>query len=132
MNWALNPFWQSSLLAAMKSARASSCLPNSLISLNPVKLSWTTPLRLPREFCCFSNRGWDFFTIILEMTTEPMMISMEARAIFHWMENIMATARVSPKMALSIWAKLCCRALDMVSMSLVTRLMVSPRGCWSK
>ena len=54
------------------------------------------------------------------------------KTYFHWMENIMATARVSPKMALSIWAKLCCRALDMVSMSLVTRLMVSPRGCWSK
>ena len=44
----------------------------------------------------------------------------------------MTTTKTTVSNDVSSWLMVCCRVWLMLSMSLVTRLSSSPRGCWSK
>jgi hypothetical protein len=48
------------------------------------------------------------------------------------MLNIIASTPTTVSTDVSSWLSVCCRLCAMLSMSLVTRLSSSPRGCWSK
>ena len=48
------------------------------------------------------------------------------------MTNIIVTTPTTVSSEVSSWLIVCCSVCEMLSMSLVTRLSTSPRGCWSK
>ena len=45
------------------------------------------------------------------------------------MTNIMTSTPTTVSSEVSSWLIVCCRLVEMLSMSLVTRLSTSPRGC---
>ena len=58
--------------------------------------------------------------------------SSEMSASSGLIQSIIASTPMIVATDVMIWVRLCCRVLAMLSMSLVTRLSVSPRGCVSK
>ena len=64
----------------------------------------------------------------IEIGTEISAISASSGEI----QNIIASTATTVSREVSSWLIVCCRVWLMLSMSLVTRLSSSPRGCWSK
>ena len=66
------------------------------------------------------------------MTTESGTVSSEIVASSQLIQNIIASTPTTVRNAVMIWVSVCCSVLAMLSMSLVTRDRMSPRGWLSK
>ena len=64
----------------------------------------------------------------IEIGTETSATSASSGEI----QNIIASTAKTVSTEVSSWLIVCCRVWLTLSMSLVTRLSSSPRGCWSK
>ena len=65
-------------------------------------------------------------------TTESGTVSSEIAASSELIQNIMASTPMTVSTAVMICVRVCCSVLAMLSMSLVTRERMSPRGWLSK
>ena len=59
-------------------------------------------------------------------------MSSEITASSGLIQNIITSTPMTVSIEVISWVSVCCRVLEMLSMSLVTRLSRSPRGCVSK
>ncbi|PSK65328.1 hypothetical protein B0E53_02699 [Micromonospora sp. MH33] len=78
------------------------------------------------------NRRCERFAICWVTTTDSGTATRATRASSGEIQNIMASTPTTVSSALSSWLSVCDRVCEMLSMSLVTRLSSSPRGCLSK
>ena len=70
--------------------------------------------------------------ITVVMPTATGMVIRAIRARVGEMQNIITVTPMIVSSEVSSWLRVCCRAWEMLSMSLVTRLSTSPRGNLSK
>ena len=86
----------------------------------PVRRHWSTNMPWLRFITCWAT------TIVTGTVTSATSASS------HEIENIMTTTKTTVSSDVISWLMVCCRVWLMLSMSLVTRLSSSPRGCRSK
>ena len=65
-------------------------------------------------------------------STDSGTATRATRASSGEIQNIMASTPTTVSSEVSSWLRVCWRLVEMLSMSLVTRLSSSPRGCRSK
>ena len=111
---------------------ASCWRPNALTMLWPVCISSTWPLSVPvcahwAAKCCDERLAITTVTAI-----ETGTVSSEMTASSGLIQNMIAMTPMIVHSAVISWVNVCCSELAMLSMSLVTRLSVSPRGWLSK
>ena len=106
--------------------------PNTLTTLWPVNISSTCPLRSPVCSHCAANCFCERLAMRIVTTTEMGTTSTEMRASSQLMENIMTSTPMMVSTAVMSCVRLCCSDCAMLSMSLVMRLRMSPRGWSSK
>ena len=90
------------------------------------------PLSSPVVRHCATNCFCARFPITPVTSTEIGMVIRAIRASSGETTNIMITTPITVSSDVSSWDSVCCRAWEMLSMSLVTRLSSSPRGERSK
>ena len=84
------------------------------------------------------RRHWSMNMPWLRFITAPVTtivigtVTSATSASSHEIENMNATTNTTVSSEVSSWLIVCWRVWLMLSMSLVTRLSSSPRGCWSK
>ena len=107
---------------------ASFCRPNTFTMVWPVKVSSTCPLTLPVRSHWMVNCFCDRFAISMVTMTEIGTVTMQMAASIGLIQNIMPSTPSRVSTDEMICPKVCCMACWMLSMSLVTRLRMSPRG----
>ncbi len=84
------------------------------------------------------RRHWSMNMPWLRFITAPVMtivigtVTSATSASSHEIENMKATTKTTVSSDVISWLIVCWSVWLMLSMSLVTRLSSSPRGCWSK
>ena len=84
------------------------------------------------------RRHWSMNMPWLRFITAPVMsivigtVTRATSASSHEIENMKATTNTTVSSDVISWLIVCWSVWLMLSMSLVTRLSSSPRGCWSK
>ena len=107
---------------------ASSWRPNTFTMLCPVNISSTCPLSVPVRAHCAANCFCERLAIMIVTTTESGIVTSEIAASSGLIQNIMPSMPMMVSTAVMICVRLCCRVCAMLSMSLVTRERMSPRG----
>ena len=106
--------------------------PKTLTRSWPEKVSSMWALSLPVLRHWAMNWPCERFMILavtnIETGTETSAISASSGEI----QNIVDSTATTVSSEVSSWLIVCCRVWLTLSMSLVTRLSSSPRGCWSK
>jgi hypothetical protein len=97
-----------------------------------VKVSSTMPLSSPVLRHCCTNSFCERLAIRAVTTIEIGTVTRAMRASTHEIQNIMTRTATTVSSELSSCERVCCRDWLTLSMSLVTRLSTSPRGCLSK
>ena len=90
------------------------------------------PLSSPVAFHCAMNSFCDRFPITPVTRIDIGMVTRATRASSGEMTNIITVTPITVSSDVSSWLRVCCRAWETLSMSLVTRLSSSPRVCRSK
>ena len=124
--------WKSCSFSWSKVSIASCWRPNALTMLCPVCISSTCPLSLPvcihwAANCCDERLATNTVTAIDRGT-----VSSEMTASSGLIQNMIAMTPMIVHSAVISWVSVCWSEFAMLSMSLVTRLSVSPRGWLSK
>ena len=122
------------LLVVLGERVASACSrwPNTLTSECPVYISSMWPLSLPVVDHCLTNCGWARLPIRATSETDTGTVTSAISASSGEIQNIMASTPTMVSSEVTIWLSVCCRDWARLSMSLVTRLRISPRGWRSK
>ena len=81
---------------------------------------------------CWMNCGWARLPIRATTSTDTGTVTSAISASSGEMTNIMVITPTMVSSEVSIWLRVCCIDWARLSMSLVTRLSISPRGCRSK
>ena len=131
-NWAAKLARYSSPFSASNERCTSSCRPNTLTRAWPVKASSIWALRDPVRRHWATNCRWERRITSPASTIDTGMVTRATSASVGEMANIIATTKTTVSTDVSSWLIVCCRVWDTLSMSLVTRLSSSPRGCRSK
>ncbi len=95
-------------------------------------ISSTWPLRVPVRSHWAANCFCDRLAISTVTTMERGTIRSEITARRGLIQNIMIRTPITVKKAVMSWVRLCWSVWAMLSMSLVTRLRMSPRDSRSK
>ena len=111
---------------------ASSWRPNAFTMLWPVCISSTWPLSLPVWAHWLANWICERLATNTVTTIERGTVSSEITASRGLIHSIIASTPMIVHTAVMSWVIVCWSELAILSMSLVTRLRVSPRGCESK
>ncbi len=111
---------------------ASSRWPNAVTSACPVYISSMWPFRRPVNFHCLMNCGCARLAILRIATAEAGTVTSAIRASSQDTMNISVTTPTIVSSEVTSWLSVCCTDCCRLSMSLVTRLSISPRGCRSK
>ena len=98
----------------------------------PVCISSTWPLSVPVRSHCLANCFWDRLAIRMVTTSAAGTTSREITARSGLIENIMISTPMTVNTEVISWVRLCWSVWEMLSMSLVTRLRMSPRDSRSK
>ena len=105
--------------------------PNALTTACPVNVSSICALSLPVLRHCEMNFGRARFATARMPNTETGTVVSATSASSGEIVNIMIATPMSSSTDVSIWLSVCCRLCATLSMSFVTRLSRSPRGCLS-
>ena len=131
MNWALKLAWNSASLCSVNARFASFRRPKTFTSVCPVYISSMWPLSWPvsptarRSVAAPACRsGHD--------RSRPGTVTSAISASSQEIKNIITSTPTMVSSDMTIWLSVCCRVWAMLSMSLVTRLSISPRGWRSK
>ena len=81
---------------------------------------------------CATNRFCDRLAIAAVRIIEIGIVTSAISASSGEITNISVTTPITVSSEVSNWLSVCCRLVEMLSMSLVTRLSSSPRGAPSK
>ena len=111
---------------------ASSRWPNAVTSACPVYISSMWPFSLPVNFHWLMNCGWARLAILRMATAEAGTVTSAISASSQEMTNISVSTPTIVSSEVTSWLSVCCIDCWRLSMSLVTRLRISPRGCRSK
>ncbi len=130
-NCAPNPAWNSSSLVSANRASTSPCRPNALTRAWPVNASSTCALSMPVCRHWATKRGWERRAMAFVNTTDRGIVSRATSASSGEMMTIIVSTPTTVSSDVSSWLSVCWRLWATLSMSLVTRLKRSPRGCWS-
>ena len=95
-------------------------------------ISSTWPLSVPVHFHCPTNCFWDRLAIAIVTPKESGTVSSAITASRGEIQNIIASTPTTVSTDVMSCVITCCSVVAMLSMSLVTRLSMSPRGRWSK
>ena len=110
----------------------SACRPNTLTRSWPVKVSSMWALRRPVRRHCWMNIPCERFMIRAVTTIVIGTVTSATSASVGEIQNIIDITPMTVSSEVSIWLIVCWSDWLTLSMSLVTRLSSSPRGCWSK
>ena len=122
----------SSSFLAWNAASTSRCRPKTLTSSCPVNASSIWPFSSPVCFHWAMNCCCDRLAIWPVTTTDSGTATSATSASSGEIQNIMTSTPTTVSSEVSSWLSVCWRVCEMLSMSLVTRLSSSPRGCLSK
>jgi hypothetical protein len=111
---------------------ASRWRPKTVTMACPVCISSTCPLSVPVMAHWAANCFCERLAIMTVTTTEAGTARREMRASNGLMRTIMTSTPTTVRTEVMSWVRLCWRVWPMLSMSLVTRLSVSPRAWLSK
>ena len=89
-------------------------------------------LSSPVTFHCAMNSFCDRLPITVVTRIETGMVNSAISASSGETTIIIAVTPITVSSEVSSWLRVCCRAWETLSMSLVTRLSSSPRVCLSK
>ncbi len=109
----------------------SCCWPNTFTSACPVNASSICALRVPVCRHWATKRFFDRLVTKRMMNSDVGIVMAATVASRGEMTNIIVRTPISDSTDVSSWLSVCCRLCEMLSMSLVTRLSRSPRGCES-
>ena len=90
------------------------------------------PLSLPVVDHCRTNCGCARLPIRAARKTDSGTVTSAISASSDEIRNIMVSTPTMVSSDVTIWLSVCCRVWARLSMSLVTRLRISPRGWRSK
>ena len=90
------------------------------------------PFSLPVVDHCRTNCGCARLPIQVTIRTEAGTVTSAISASSHEIQNIIASTPTIVSSEVTTWLRVCCSDWARLSMSLVTRLRISPRGCRSK
>ena len=121
--------WYSSSFLAANRSSTSCCRPKALTSAWPVNVSSTCALSAPVWRHCATKRGCARLAICLMMVSESGTVTMVITARSGEIVIIITTTPTMVSSEVSSWLSVCWRLWATLSMSLVTRLRRSPRGC---
>ena len=132
MNWARKAASYSLVLRLSNSASTSSRRPKTFTRSCPVNASsmcaFSSPVFAHWAMNCFCER-----LAICWVTTSDTGIDTSAITVSSGeTRNIITRTPTTVSTEFSNWLRVCCRLCCTLSMSLVTRLSSSPRGCLSK
>jgi hypothetical protein len=122
----------SAWLCCSKACSTSRCRPKTLTSSWPVNDSSMCPLSRPVCFHCATNWPCERFAIAFVTNTESGTVTSAIAASSGEIRNIIDSTPATVSNEVSSWLIVCDRVCEMLSMSLVTRLRISPRPCSSK
>ena len=131
-NCAPNDASYSLSFSSAKVRSTSSWRPKTLTSAWPEKVSSMWALSLPVRRHWSMNMPWLRFITAPVTTIVIGTVTSATSASCQEIENIMTTTKTTVSSEVSSWLIVCCSDWLMLSMSLVTRLSSSPRGCLSK
>lgn len=132
MNCALNDALYSSAFWSWNSETACSCRPNTFTSAWPVYISSMWEFSVPVTFHCCTNCGCERLAIAMVTTNDSGTVTSATTASSGEIQNIMPSTPRTVSTEVMSCESVCCRVWATLSMSLVTRLSTSPRGCPSK
>ena len=131
-NWAPKDAWYSASFSSANVFSTSCWRPKTLTSACPEKVSSMCALSRPVRRHWSTNRPCERFMTArvssIDSGTETRATSASSGEI----QNIIDSTATTVSSEVSSWLIVCCRVWLMLSMSLVTRLSSSPRGCLSK
>ena len=122
----------SSSFFSWNAASTSCCRPNTFTSSCPVNASSMSALSAPVCCHCAMNSGCERFAICRVATTDSGTATSAITASSGEIENIRISTPTIVSSDVSSPLSVCCRVWATLSMSFVTRLSSSPRGCPSK
>ena len=131
-NCAPNDASYSLSFSSAKVRSTSSWRPNTLTSAWPEKVSSMWALSWPVRRHWSMNMPWLRFITAPVTTIVTGTVTSATSASCQEIENIITTTKTTVSNEVSSWLMVCCSDWLMLSMSLVTRLSSSPRGCLSK
>ena len=111
---------------------ASSRWPNAVTSACPEYISSMWPLSLPVYFHWLMNCGWARLAIFRMAYADAGTVTSAIRASSQDTTNMSVSTPTMVSSEVTSWLRVCCIDCCRLSMSLVTRLRISPRGCRSK
>ena len=97
-----------------------------------MKVSSTMPLSSPVLRHCCTKSFCERFAMTVVTTIEIGMLTSAMSANDHEIQNMMPSTAMTVSSELSSCESVCCSDWPTLSMSLVTRLRISPRGWLSK
>ena len=132
MNWAPKLAWYSCSFSASKRSWTSRCRPNTLTRECPLNASSICPLSRPVCAHWAMNLRFERLAIWRVTTITSGIVTRASDASNGEIEIIIATTPMTVNVEISSWLSVCCMLCWMLSMSLVARLRISPRGRRSK
>ena len=126
MNWAFHAASKSLALMALNSRTDSPSRPKALTMTWPVYISSTWPLRAPSSFCWSPKLFWESLVTFIVATMATGRVTRAISVSQGLIVTIMTRTPTMVHTEVMSWVRLCCRVVLMLSMSLVTRLMISP------
>ena len=118
--------------ASSNSSMACLRWPKTLTNSWPVNISSMWPLTLPVHFHCPTNCPCERFAMNRVTANDSGTVSNDTSASSGEIQNIMPSTPSTVIRLVIAWVMVCCIVVEMLSMSLVTRLSRSPRGWVSK
>ena len=106
--------------------------PYAVTSSCPVYISSMCPFSLPVVDHCRTNCGCARLPILLTVNTETGTVTSAISASSGEIRNITKSTPTMVSTEVTTWLSVCCSDWARLSMSLVTRDRISPRGCASK
>ena len=98
----------------------------------PVCISSMCPFRVPVRSHWAANWRWERDAMSTVSTIESGTVRSEMTASSGLMRNIISRIPITVNSDVMSWVRLCWSVFEMLSMSFVTRLRMSPRGWSSK
>ncbi len=133
MNWARKLACVQGLVVLGRRSRATSFWrPKTFTSEWPVYISSMCPLSRPVVAHCRTNCGCARLPIRVATNTEIGTVTSAMTASSGEMTIIMTSTPTMVRSDVRIWLSVCCNVCCRLSMSLVTRLSISPCGWRSK